>query len=546
MKKFIFAISYFFLTLNLLAQFGSQDSGGKLIPEQACYDVIFYNLDISIAPEDHVIAGKILMRGEAKEDFSQIILDLDNIFNVESVIQINGSETELAFKHENGKIQITFPQEIKKGNIFEIETTYSGMPRIASNPPWDDGFVWKANKDGITWASVACQGGGADIWWPCKDHPSDEPDSVSINFTVPDELVCISNGKLINTKNNNDKTKTWNWFVSNPINNYNVTFYLGPYKSIDYDYTSIAGDKIPFTVWVLSENFEKAKDHSPQFVEHMKIMEEYIGPYPFRADKYSVVEAPHLGMEHQTAIAYGFGWKNHKDFPFDWLHHHEFSHEWFGNLVTCTDWKDFWIHEGLGTYMQPLYLEKKFGRESYIGYLNSIKNFANKKPVAPRESQTAGESYNLDIYYKGAWIIHTLRYYLGDEIFFKVLRRWAYPMSEMELITDGKQCRFSTTEEIIKIAEDVSGKKLDWFFEVYLRNPKLPQLNINRENDKLNFVWNTENNLPFNLPVEIKFSDKTIRLEIENNQGEIIIPADSKYVIDPNEWILMDSVKYIE
>ncbi len=546
MKKIFTVLLVFTFSQVFFAQFGSQDSGGKLIPEQACYDVIFYNLDISIAPDDQVIAGKVLMRGEAKEDFSKIVVDLDNVFNVESVKQINGGETELAFQHESGKIQITFPQEIKKGNIFGIETTYSGKPRIAQRPPWDDGFIWKTNVDEITWASVACQGGGADIWWPCKDHPSDEPDSVAIHFTVPENLKCISNGKLINTTGNNDGTSTWNWFVSTPINNYNVTFYLGQYEKIEHDYTSITGEKIPFTVWVLPENFDKAKLHSPQFVEHMKIMEEFIGPYPFRADKYSVVEAPHLGMEHQTAIAYGLGWKNHDKFPFDWLHHHEFSHEWFGNLVTCSDWKDFWIHEGLGTYMQPLYLEKKFGKKLYIDYLRSIKNFANKKPVAPREPQTAGESYNLDIYYKGAWIIHTLRYYLGDEIFFKVLRRWAYPTAEMELVTNGSQCRLSTTEEIIKIAEDVSGKQLDWFFEVYLRNPKLPQLNVTHENDKLNFVWSTENNLPFELPVEIKFSDKTIRLEMKNNQGEIIVPANCNYTIDPDEWILMDSIKYFE
>lgn len=546
MKKFLIILIAFLSAQILHAQFGSQDSGGKILPGVACYDVLFYDIALTIDPEDQVIAGEVTMRAAAIENFSKMIIDLDDVFSIESVELISPTKTNLEYDHSDGKILITFPEEIKKGNTLEIKTIYAGKPRIALNPPWDDGFVWKKNKDGITWAGVACQGGGADIWRPCKDYPSDEPDSVSIHLTVPSELVCISNGKLMSMKNNNDNTKTWNWFVSTPINNYCVTFYIGPFKKIDYDYTSIAGEKIPFTVWVLPENFEKAKAHSPQFIDHMKIMEELIGPYPFRADKYSVVEAPYLGMEHQTAIAYGYGWKNHEKFPFDWLHHHEFSHEWWGNMVTCATWNDFWIHEGLGTYMQPLYLEKMFGKKMYIDYLRSIKKFSNNMPVAPRDTLTAGESYNLDIYYKGAWITHTLRYYLGDEIFFKVLRRWAYPNPEMENITDGRQCRFATTDELLKIAEDISGKKLGWFSEVYLRHAKLPVLNAKNENGKLLLRWKTENDLPFDLPVEIQIGGKIETVKMIDNKGEIDLPVNSDYKIDPDEWILMDKINITE
>lgn len=541
MKKSI--LVFFALTsINLIAQFGSQDSGGKLIPEQACYDVKFYDINLTIDTDEQVIGGYEIMNAEAVTDFNKIIVDLDTVYNVEYVSLLTDDEAELDFIHANGKIIINFPEEIKKGTLFSLKTVYSGKPRIAKNPPWDDGFIWKTNADNLPWASVTCQGGGADIWLPCKDHPSDEPDSVAIHFTVPKNLTCVSNGKFISTINNNNGTQTWNWFVSTPINNYNITFYLGPYKNIEYDYTSIAGEKFPFTVWVLPENFEKAKVHSAQFVDHMRIMEELIGPYPFRADKYAVVEAPHLGMEHQTAIAYGFGWKNHKDFPFDWLHHHEFSHEWWGNLVTNKDWSDFWIHEGLGTYMQPLYLEKMFGKEKYFGYLKSIKHFSNKTPIAPREEKTAGESYTLDVYYKGGWMAHTLRYYLGDEIFFKVLRRWAYPTEELEKVADGRQCRFATTDEMIKIAEDVSGKKLDWFFEVYLRSAKLPVLNIKHEQSKVIMWWEAENNLPFFLPVEVKIAGNTTRVEMKDGKAEVELPQNAEFVVDPNEWILMDQI----
>ena len=544
MKKLIVVFVLMFSSLAF-AQFGSQDSGGNLIPEEACYDVKYYSINLTIDPEDQVIGGFVIMQAAATEDFNKIVVDLDTVYNIESISLLSDTEIYLNFDHSKGKILIYFPQTVKQGEIISTKIIYSGQPRIANNPPWDDGFIWQKSKGGSPWVNVTCQGGGADIWFPCKDHPSDEPDSVSIHLTVPENLVCISSGRFMNSTNSNNGTKTWNWFVSTPINNYNVSFYLGPFNQIDYDYTSITGEKFPFTVWALPENFERAKEHSPQFIDHMRIMEELIGPYPFRGDKYAVVESPHLGMEHQTAIAYGFGWKNHKNFPFDWLHHHEFSHEWWGNMVTCANWNDFWIHEGLGTYMQPLYLEKMFGKDSYIGYLKSIKRFSNDVPVAPREIKTAGESYNLDVYYKGAWIVHTLRYYLGDEIFFKILRRWAYPTPEMENIKDGRQCRFATTDELLKIAEDVSGKKLDWFFEVYLRHAKLPALNVKREENKVVLYWNTEDDLPFDLPVEVKQGEKIIRIDMNENVGEIQLQNDIELIIDPNDWILMDKINYV-
>ena len=531
----------------ILAQFGSQDSGGKLSPFQACYDVKFYDINLTIDPSAKAIGGSVIMKAEAVSDFNKILIDLDNTFQIEEVqsISTDNKEIDLKFSHDSGKVWIDFPNTIKRGEFFSTKIVYSGVPRVAKRPPWDDGFIWSKTKDDKDWVTVTCQGGGADIWWPCKDHPSDRADSASLHFTIPSNLICVGSGKLKSTINNNDGTKTWNWFVSTPINNYCIMFYLGPYKAIDYDYTSVTGEKFPFTVWVLPESYDKAKEHAPQFLQHMKINEELIGPYPFRADKYAVVEAPHLGMEHQTAIGYGYGWKNHPQFAFDWLHHHEFSHEWWANLVACKDWSEFWIAEGLGTYMQPLYLEKVFSKDEYFRYMKSIKRFSNKQPVAPRGEKTSAESYSLDIYYKGAWIVHTLRYYLGDEIFFKVLRRWAYPTEEIEKITDGRQCRFATTDELLNIAEKISGKKLDWFFEVYLRQAKLPKLNVKYVQDKVELSWETENNVPFILPVEVKRAGQIVRVEMKNGKGEINLLQGFEFIINPNEWILMDQINYI-
>ena len=543
MKKAFF----FFISLSsfIYAQFGSQDSGGKLLPEQKCYDVKFYDINLTIDPAEKVIGGFTTITASALSNLQTIVIDLDNTMAISELTRIspNGNETEIPFKHENGKISLTFPGVIKPGETFSVKISYAGAPRIARRPPWDDGFIWSKSKDGKDWVTLTCQGGGADIWYPCKDHPSDEADSVATHLTVPSNLVCIGSGKLRSSVDNKNGTKTWNWFSSNPINNYSVMFYLGDYIPIEYDYTSITGEKIPFTVWVLPESLEKAKTHAPQFVQHMKINEELLGPYPFRNDKYSVVESPHLGMEHQTAIAYGAGWKNHKDFPFDWLHHHEFSHEWWGNLVTVADWSDFWIHEGTGTYMQPLYLEKVFGKEMYLGYLKSIKRFANKEPIAPRGEKTSGESYTLDIYYKGAWILHTLRYYLGDETFFKVFRHWAYPTEAMEKIKTGAQCRNSTTDEFLQMAEKISCKKLDWFWEVYMRQASLPKLHYKKEQNKIVLWWETENNISFPLPVEVKIAGVVKRLDMQNGKGEFALTQDEEFTIDANERLLMELIK---
>ncbi|MFA5299778.1 MAG: hypothetical protein WC389_16455, partial [Lutibacter sp.] len=277
-----------------------------LSPLQACYDVKFYDINLRIEPADKAIGGFTIMNATAVSDFNKILINLSQTFSIDAVQLLDGSkETNLDFTHDSGKVWIDFPKTIKSGKNFTTKIIYSGIPQVATRPPWDDGFIWQKTKSGIDWITVVCEGGGADIWWPCKDHPSDEPDSAALHYTIPKDLVCVANGKFISATENKDNTKTWNWFVSTPINNYCVTFYLGPYKEIKYNYTSIAGEKFPFIVYVLPENYEKAKEHSPQFLTHMKVMEELCGPYPFRADKYAVVETSHLGMEHQTAIAYG-------------------------------------------------------------------------------------------------------------------------------------------------------------------------------------------------------------------------------------------------
>lgn len=533
MKK---VIPLFLLIVQLLAQFGTQDSGGQILPGQEAYDAKFYELDLDINPDKKFISGSTLIVAEVLSSIDYFVLHLDTVYNIKKVLINNEAKS---FEHKNGLIKISI-DKVQVGEAIEAEVIYEGNPREAKIPPWDDGFVWKKTKDGSHWVGLACQGGGADIWFPCKDHPSDEPDSVSIKITAPDNLICASNGKLIGESANNDGTKTTHWFVSTPINNYNINITLAPFKLIEHTYKSVTGEEFPVMFYVLPESYDTAKVFTLQFLDHLRFYEKYCGPYPFRADKYGIAETPYLGMEHQTIIAYGNGYKNN-EFGFDWLHHHELSHEWWGNLITAKDWRDFWIHEGIGTYMQALYAEELHGKAGLHDYMKTINRFMNIKPVLLESGIPASEAYNPDIYNKGAWFVHTLRYYLGDESFFKILRRWAYPNEEIERMTDGSQCRFVTTEELIEQAEEISGKKLSWLFDVYLKNVKIPKLKavlIEKDyENELNLEWITPDGSTFEMPVEVLVGDNLKRLNMKNGKGKVtfadmIIPK-----IDPDNWI---------
>jgi aminopeptidase N len=248
-------------------------------------------------------------------------------------------------------------------------------------------------------------------------------------------------------------------------------------------------------------------------------------------------------MEHQTIIANGYGYRDDQ-FGFDWLHHHELGHEWWGNMVTAKDWSDFWIHEATCGYMQTLYIEDKLPDKNASAFMMNWKLWKNEQPIAPRKEMTSNDAYTNDMYSKGSYVLHTLRYYLGDEVFRMVLRRWAYPSPKMEEIKDGRQCRFATTDEFLEIAEKVSGRELDWFWEVYFRQASIPVLKTKIENDFLYLEWKIENDLPFSVPVEVKMGDKFIKVEMKEGAGSVKIPEGVEPVIDPDKWITMSDIEF--
>jgi aminopeptidase N len=544
------------------------DSGGPLIPEQASFNVTFYELDVEIFPETRRIEGVLTAIVDVVHPMSWLVLDLDTVFTIHNtgVLKASlGSSTlispdsreksklrqtdffanESTHHRDDGRIWIELDRTYQPGERIVHSIHYSGAPRVAPNPPWDGGFSWAKTPDGSPWIGVSCQTQGADLWWPVKDHPSDRPDSMQIRITVPDPLVAASNGRFQSVVSNADETSTWNWRVNTPISNYNVTLNIGPYDAIEDQYISTAGDTMDVIFWILPEDEVRARELFPQFALQLRFFEELLGPYPFRTEKYGVVQTSYLGMEHQTLIAYGAGFVNDRLFNmnagYDDLHHHELAHEWWGNLVAAYDWKDFWIHEGFATYMQALYTEQLVGKERYLAQMKFFRGMVqNARPLAPRETRSAEQMYRgRDVYYKGASVLHTLRFLVGDDAFFEILRRYAYPDPALEATTDGSALRFSDTNEFRQIAEKYSQRDLKWFFDVYVHQRELPELQHEVDGRNLHLRWVSPDELPFSMSVPVHLSNGKVEIvEICDGKGTLRLPRRATFEIDPEEWLL--------
>lgn len=530
---------------GLRAQVDILDSGGPILPEQAAYDVHFYDLDLTVDPAAKSINGALSVHATAVQPLTYFVLDLDTLLQISQVEEKVGTGWEKrVMERRIGKIWINLQHTRQPGEAIELRVLYGGNPRVAPNPPWNGGFTWAKTESGADWIATSCQTNGADLWWPCKDHVSDEPDSMAIHIRVPDPLVVASNGRLRSVVPA-DGWSTYHWFVSNSINIYDIALNIAPYRTIEGEMDCVDGTKYPVIFYVLPEDLAKGQKLFPEILQHLQFFEKYLGPYPFRADKYGVAQTPHLGMEHQSIIAYGAKFSNGsmtggKDWGFDALHHHELAHEWWGNLVTNYDWRDMWLHEGFGSYMQAIYIEELSGKETYREYMGRARSFRNNLPVAPLETRSAANIYRAPIYTKGAWILHCLRYVIGDDAFFQSLRRMAYPDPALEKVTDGQQTRFATTDDFRTICESISGKDLKWFFDVYLRQPALPVLHSSIEGTNWKMSWETPDGLPFPMPVEIKMDGKTSKVEIPAEGLQLKIKKGDQPEIDPMSWILME------
>jgi aminopeptidase N len=502
----------FVFSLGSLAQpanFTRADSlRGFLFPERTCYDVKFYWLDLKIDPETQSISGANRIDFEVLHDFDSMQIDLFADLNIEGIWgpsePVKKGE-RLEFTRELNAVFVKFPQRMRKGQTSSIYVQYRGKPKVSQMPPWDDGFVWKEDSLGNYWVGVACQGTGASVWWPNKDHQSDEPDSMMISVKVPPGYMCISNGRLrgdaeiISTRSDLNKWREFDWFVSYPINNYCVTVNIGKYEHIHDAYIRGPGDTLDLDYYVLPYNAEKAKEHFQQVEPMMKCFENYFGRYPFERDGYKLVETSYAGMEHQSAISYGNKYSNGyyrrsasgHGMKFDYIIIHESAHEWWGNSITTNDIADMWVHEGFGTYSEMLYLECMYDYQTSLEYINASKqHIGNQKSVVgPYGVNRPGA----DIYHKTALVLNTLRSVIdNDSLWFSIIHG----------IQDTFKYKTVDGADVINYVKNRAGMDLDYFFEQYFHYPNLPVLEVKLDDGRLRYRWkaDVEN---FKMPVEV-------------------------------------------
>lgn len=519
--------SYAFAQLGtgLPEKFSRKDSlRGTLSNIRNNYDVKFYNLDIIIDIEKKFISGFNEIKFLAKDDINKIQIDLFDNMKINK-IEHNGSN--MKFTREFNAVFISFNNTISKGTLSSIKVFYEGNPMIAKRAPWDGGFVFKKDKNGNPHIGVACQGTGASLWWPNKDHQSDEPDSMAINITSSSLYETVCNGRLRAKKNLDNGTTRFEWFVSNPINNYNVSVNIADYDHWTDTYTSkIDAETLTLDYYVLKEDSEKAKKQFEQVKPMMDVFEKRFGKYGFYTDGYKLVQTPYLGMEHQSCVAYGNGYKNGylgfdlsgsgEGMKFDYIIIHETAHEWWGNNVTSYDIADMWIHEGFGQYSEVVYLEEMYGKESANKYLNGIKKgIGNKEPViGPYGVNKEGSG---DMYPKGALFLNTLRNYINnDKIWWDIVKS----------IQKEYRHKNISTEDVLALMERKSAMELKPIFDQYLRHGNLPELyveSIKEDNDvRLKFKWNADVS-DFNLPVNLKTKQDIVRIYPSNSLNEIVI-----------------------
>lgn len=493
-------------------------------PLQEQFEVVHYSLDLEILPKIKGINGMMEMTYRALGALDTLRLDL--ISNYE-VIKVESNGTAQRFDHHGDLLDI-YPDTVSQ----QVKIYYRGRPPIAENPPWAGGFTWSEDGEGNHWVGLSCQHEGAKIFMPCLDHPSSKAENgVSLYIKVPFPYGVAANGRLLN-QTTSSGYNYFQWATAYPISNYNVNFTMGRFHQEDKRYTSIDGTEVPMKVFVLAEHKEHAQGLLQVLENSVQTQEKYFGPYPFPKDKIAVVETPYLGMEHQTINAYGNGFKYTKvgDTAFDWLLHHELGHEWWGNKVSVADWKDFWIHEGICSYGDMLYYEANEGKQAYLDRAAAAKKqITNDQPLVMAPNTNSAAAYHPDIYTKGAFVMHSLRFVLGDDQFFPMLKAFL----QEDRFTYAHQV---STEDFVAFVETYTGEELKGFFDMYLYSTKLPKLKVKRKRKRRYDV--RLSNIDFSLPVEIETSDGIEVVEL--SRDAVRVKSDEKPIVDPNGWYLFD------
>ena len=504
MNRFILLFTLIY-SCSYAQNFSQKDTlRGFLSPDRTWFDVTYYHLTLEVDMDQKTIKGFNDIRFTVLENSNRMQLDLFENLTIDRVL-FKGISCNIERLYDSFFVEL--PSDIEVGSNLELRIFYHGIPKVAKNAPWDGGFVWSKDKSGLPWIGVACQGLGASSWWPCKDHLSDEPDSMRITCTTPSEVQFIGNGNLESDfieKNNRTST----WFVSYPINTYNVTLNIGNYSRLQDLYIS-GSDSLALDYYVLKGNELQAQNHFEQVKPMLSVYEELFGPYPFWNDGYALVETSYLGMEHQGAIAYGNQFKKGylgrypANLDFDFIVIHESGHEYWGNSISMNDIADMWIHESLCTYTEALYVEKIYGYNAMLDYLMYQKDFIDATSPILGVHGTNTKGNGTDMYYKGSWMLHSIRNTINnDSLWYTIIRDIAQEFALQNI--DG--------DELINFMSQKSFLDLKPIFEQFLGYANLPMLSykLKKRNGKLilRYKW-TAHVDDFNMPIEVSIGTKT-------------------------------------
>jgi aminopeptidase N len=508
---------------------------GSITPQRAWWDVTFYDLHVRVSPADSSIAGRNGITYRVLRPAQEMQIDLQEPLQVDSMVQ---DGRRLTYRREGNAFFATLASPQRAGETKTLTVHYRGKPRAAKNAPWDGGFVWAKDTVGNRWVATAVQGLGASAWWPVKDHQTEEPDSQRIAITVPDPMVNISNGRLRATTKNRDGTTTYEWFVRSPINNYDVAVNAGTYAHFSDTYQGERGE-LTLDFWPLAVNLERARVQFQQVKPMLKCFEHWFGPFPWYEDGFKLVETPHLGMEHQSAVAYGNKYQNGylgtdrsgtgHGLKWDFIIIHEAGHEWWGNQVTAKDIADMWVHEGFTNYSEALYTECTQGRDAGFAYARggrrNVQNEAPIQGVFGVHNEGSGDMYD-----KGGLMLHTIRQLIGNDETWRGILRGLNSTYGRKTVTG---------QEVQDYISRQSGIDLSRVFRQYLTTTMVPVLEYRISGSTLSYRW--ANVIPgFDMPIKATLSGDTfsvIRPTTEWKTARVSLPSPAAFRVDPNFYV---------
>jgi aminopeptidase N len=517
-------ISFFLVSARVHAQVYA--SGGALKPVQGNMDIRHYSLSLVVDPEKKWIGGHADIRLDLKEPSSEILLDLVPVMKVEKVT-LGGKP--VGFTHDGESLVIRAVSTFPAGRL-QVSVWYAGYPPVAKRAPWEGGFQWEKDSTGNPWIAITCQSEGGKIYFPCKDHPSDEPDEgADLRITVPKGLVVAGPGLLQSVKHKG-KQSTYHWRTNYTISNYAILFDIGDYKIVRREYTTIDGNKVPMEFYVLRYHADKAPRHLELLEQSARVQEKYFGEYPWPKEKIGIAETPHLGMEHQTMNAYGnrFRYTKVGGRDFDWLLHHEFGHEWWGNKVTNADWAHMWIQEGICVLGDALYVRELEGEDSYRAWMRQrARTSRNEKPIVQGTAIDAKQTYHADIYGKGAFFMHTLRYIMGDSLFFPTLKT----LATAPRYTYGN---FVTTADVQDLFSGAYGQSLEPVFNLFLRTTDKLEVRLRQLEEDLYEIRLA--NAGMTLPLDVQTDSGLVRTMVPGDG--IRVRSKIQPTVDPHVFYL--------